>query len=192
VRYLAVTEEELLHLREGLVIIERLNERDSPVLQMYLYGLTNNPSILEAVKNAVSYWADEEIAEQDVTVAEAAVIIPVSSDTLYYLTGSGIMLRNEEVVYSSGGGEGPKSVSLHNQGIKVPASYFSQLALSRDDMWGDDFMKQYGSKAKAAPAPQQVKRNEPAATPPAPVPERKASLNFEEYLERYDSTRTPR
>jgi hypothetical protein len=162
-RYVTVTAEELGHLREGLQVLESLNEYEEQTVEIYFYGLTDNSVLLDAVKEAVAYWAEEEVAEQDVNVTEAVLIFPASADVLYYLTGSGLTLRDGEAVYSSGGGEGPRSVYLKNAirgGFKASAGEFKTMALSRDDMSGEDFLLQYGNKTQAAP--QEVGRTEPA------------------------------
>ena len=190
---MTVTAEELSHLREGLQIIESLNEYDDDSrTKIFFYGLTNNPSLLDSVKEAVSYWSDEEVAEQDVAVTEAVLIFEVSSDILYYLTGSGLTVRDGEAVYTGGGAEGPKQVWLKNRGnahgFKAAVGQFSTMALSRDDMSGEDFLLQYGTKT--APVQQEVQRTAPAqevqqqpVTPPTGregvAPAKKSSLGFD-------------
>lgn len=189
-RYVTTTSEELDHLREGLAVLESLNEYEEQVVEIYLYGLTDNPTLLESVKDAVEYWSDEQIAAQDVQVTEAVFIFKVSSDVLYYITGSGLQLRNAEVVYA-GGNEGPQTVSLASKhGVRVAAGQFKTLAISRDEFSGEDFLLQYGQKAQQ-PAPQEVQRTEPAqevakqpveeVTPgrEGVAPVKKSSLNFD-------------
>jgi hypothetical protein len=189
-RYVTTTGEELDHLREGLAVLESLNEYEEQVVEIYLYGLTDNPTLLEAVKDAVEYWSDETIAAQDVQVTEAVFMFKISSDFLYYITGSGLQLREAEIVYS-GGNEGPQSVWLKSKhGVRVAAGQFKTLALSRDEFSGEDFLMQYGQKTQQ-PAPQEVQRTEPtqevATQPVEPVtpgregvaPAKKSSLNFD-------------
>ena len=165
-RYVTITAEELGHLREGLQIIESLNEYDNEDREkIFFYGLTTNSALLDAVKEAVVYWADEEIAEQDVNVTQAVIIFEVSADILYYLTGSGLTVREGEAVYTDGSAEGPRQVWLKNRnnrnGFKAAAGQFTTMALSRDDMGGEDFIKQYGQAATQT-APQEVQRTAPA------------------------------
>lgn len=167
-RYVTVTPDELDHLREGLKVLEALNEYEEQVVEIYFYGLTDNSVALDGVKEAISYWADEEIDEADIKVTEAVLIFRVSADTLYYLTGSGFPLRDGEAVYTSGDAEGPRTVDLKTNrgqrgGVKVSVGSFKTMALSRDDMSGQDFMMQYGTKQ--APAPQEVQRTEPSQHP---------------------------
>lgn len=187
-RYVTTTKEELDHLREGLSVLESLNEYEEQVVEIYLYGLTDNPTLLEAVKDAVEYWSDEQIAAQDVQVTEAVFIFKVSSDVLYYITGSGLQLRDAEIVYS-GGNEGPQSVWLKSKhGVRVAGGQFKTLALSRDEFSGEDFLMQYGQKTQQ-PAPQEVQRTtpvqetqeQPATTPgrEGVAPVKKSSLNFD-------------
>jgi hypothetical protein len=158
-RYTTLSTEELEHLRDGLNVIESLNEYGEPVIELWLYALTDNQNAIDAVKESISYWSD--IPEEDVNVAEAVILIPCSSDTIGYLTGSGLMLRKEEVIYA-GGAEGPRTVTLHSHGIKVTVRHFKQLAIARDDFGAEEFLKQYGTQTQAA-APQ-VQRTEPSTT----------------------------
>ena len=187
--YVTVTAEELDHLRAGLQILESLNDYDDDRNTIYFYGLTTNSVLLDTVKEAVSYWANEEIAEQDVKVDQAVFIFPLSADILYYLTGSGVKMTSGEAVYS-GGSEGPQEVSLKKSnmgGYKATVGQFATMALSKDEFNGHDFLLKYGTTAQQA-QPQEVKRTEPAqeqtqkpvaAPAAAPAPAKKSSLNFD-------------
>ncbi len=189
-KYVVITSEELGHLREGLQVLDSLNEPGEPMIELWVYGLTDNPNALEAVKQAVVYWMDEEMPEQDVKVSEAVFIIPVSTDTLYYLMGSGLMLgNNDEVAYRSEP-KGPQTISLHS-GVtrtRLTVGHFKAIALARDDYSAEDFLAKYGTKVQAA-APQQVERTEPAQAPavapetPAGAPKASSlKFNTEEWL----------
>jgi hypothetical protein len=170
-----------------LQVLESLNEYAEPVVEIYFYGLTDNPTLLDAVKSAVSWWADEEIDEADVQVTEAVFILPAVADTLYYLTGSGLTIRDAEIVYT-GGREGPQSVwfkgANRHAGVQATAGEFKVMALSRDNFSGEDFLMQYGKAQQAAP--QEVERTAPAqevkqkAVTPGreEVVPKKSSLNF--------------
>lgn len=182
-RYVTVTAEELEHVREGMKVLESLNEYEERAVDVYFYGLTNNQHLLHVVQEAVSAQTEGEVDEADVQVSEAVFIIPVSSDVLYYITGSGLLLKNEEAVYI-GGNEGPQTVRLAVRGqVRVTAGEFTTMALSRDDMSGEDFLMQYGQKTQAS-VPPEVQRTEPAAEQAQkPVgegvaPAKKSSLNF--------------
>lgn len=189
-RYVTVTAEELGHVRDGLKVIETLNEFGEPLVELYFYGLTDNPTALDVVKESISYWSDEEIPEQDVKVSEAVFVIPASVDTLYYLTGSGLKLsKGDEAIYSSGA-EGPRTVSMHPRTLlNVAAGYFKVMALSRDEFSAEDFLLKYGIKARQV-APQVEQRTAPATTPEVPTgregvaPAKRSSLGFnvEEWL----------
>lgn len=187
-RYVTVTAQELGHLREGLQVIESLNEYAEPTVEIYFYGLTDNSSLLDAVKEAVSYYSEEEIDEADVVVTEAVFIFRVSSDVLYYLTGSGLTLRDAEVVYIGGAGEGPRTVSISTKygGVSATVGEFKTMALSRDEFGGEDFLTQYGTSARGAKPQEVVPRTAPAteeakpeATPgrEAVAPQKKSSLS---------------
>jgi hypothetical protein len=113
------------------------------------------------VKDAVSYWAEEEINAADVNVTEAVFVFPLSSDILYYLTGSGLTVRDGDAVYMGGDEEGPQAVSLKTgHEFKVTVGEFSKIALSRDEFTAEDFLIQYGNKTQQA-VPQEVQRTEP-------------------------------
>ncbi len=163
-RFVTTTAEELTHLREGLQVIESLNEPEDRV-EIYFYGLTDNSTLLDAVKDAVEYWSDEQVAAQDVNIAEAVFIFPVSADALYYLTGSGLIIRDGEAVYA-GGDEGPRTVNLKMRndqrgGTRATAGEFKTMALGRDEFSGEDFLLQYGKKTQQPP-PEEVERTESA------------------------------
>lgn len=211
-KYTTITEEQLTHLLDGLKIIETLNEYDEPAVKLYLFGLSSDPTVLDVVRAAVHYWVDDEegIEESDIKVNEAVVIIPVSSDALYYLTGSGLALADEEVIYTSPG-EGPRDVSLRMGGsgrrVRVTPNNFSHMAVSRDDVWAKDFLIKYGTKSVAQmPKATQPARSEegttkeplPAAPAAAPTPGREnvipmkkqtslEGINIDEFLEGHDA-----
>jgi hypothetical protein len=154
-RFVSVTKDQLEKLREGLEIISHLNEVDAPAVTLCLYGITSDPKVIDAVKEALAGEADLE--ETDIKiVGEVAVSIPLSSDIIYYLTGSGLQLKDEEVAYRKGGGNGVDTTSLMWAGYRprVTLASFSQLALAKDDLWTDKFLQQYGGKTPVAPQTQ--------------------------------------
>jgi hypothetical protein len=169
--YVEVTKDELMALRTGLDIIERVRrENGDEWLELYLYGLTSNTAVLAAVREAVaneSEGLDEEISEENVNVKEVAIAIALGSDPLYYLTGSGLILRDQSFTFNGEGGEGVRESSLRygRSEVHVTIHDFTEMAIADNDMYLDKFLTQHGSKV-LAPKPE-VKRDEEATVPPA-------------------------
>lgn len=171
-RYVEVDAERLSKLHEGLELIESVDREAFRNLDLHIYGITNNPQIVDAAKEAIA--ESEEVAEQDVQLAEVAVAIPLSSDIIYYLAGSGLTLRREDFAYMGSGGEGVRTMSFAfaHYRPKVVLNYFSKLAVASSDAWLDDFLRKEGS-GKPATVTQNVRRTEEATqpgVPPAPTP----------------------
>jgi hypothetical protein len=171
-RYIQVSSERFSEMHETLALIEAVDRDGFYNLDLYIYGLTTNPQILDAAKEAIAEEA--EIAEQDVQLAEVAVAIPLSSDIIYYFAGSGLTLRREDFAYMGGGGEGVRTMSFAfaHYRPKATFSYFSKLALANSSAWLDDFLRKEGS-GKPATVTQNVRRTEEATqpgVPPAPQP----------------------
>lgn len=170
--YIDITAEELHKLREALTLLEQLDLEKISQLDLYVYGLTQDAVVIDAAKEALAeYLSDEtELTEEDIQLSEIAVAIPVSADNLYYLTGSGITLRDEEFTYQGSGGEGIRQAdfSFAHYRPKATIGNFSRLALADSNSWLDRFHKQYGTKAQVQ-IEKKVKRTEEATQPEAPV-----------------------
>jgi hypothetical protein len=152
--FVTVTEDDLEKLRQAMDLLDRLNEPDDRAVDLTFYGLTSNTLIIAAVKEAIADEAD--IDEKEVKIeGEAAVAIPLSSDVLYYLTGSGLQLRTEDVAYSKGGGNGTSEISLSWSGYrpKVTTHDFREMAIARDNWSASTFLEQYGKKHPATTKP---------------------------------------
>jgi hypothetical protein len=173
-RYIEVDAERLSKLHEGIELIESVDREAFRNLDLHVYGITNNPQIIDAAKEAIA--EDSDVAEQDVQLAEVAVAIPLSSDIIYYLTGSGLTLRREEFAYMGSGGEGVRTMSFafSHYRPKVVLNYFSKLAVasSVNDLY--DFLRKEGSN-KPAMVTQNVRRTEEATQPGIPAPEQPAA-----------------
>ena len=169
-RYVEIDAERLPHLHEALELLEMVDRDAMRTLDLHLYGLTSNPQIVDAAKEAIA--ESEDVAEEDVQLAEVAVSIPLSSDMVYYLTGSGLTLRDEDFAYMGGGGEGVRTQSFTFSHYKprVPLSYFSKIALASSDAWLDDFLRKE-SAGKPAEVTQNVRRSEEATQPGVPAPQ---------------------
>jgi hypothetical protein len=166
-RYIDIDQERLSHLHEGLELLEMVDREAIAGLDLCVYGITNNASILDSAKEAIA--DSEEVAEQDVALTEIAVAIPISSDTIYALNGSGIRLSREDFAYMGSGGEGVRTMTFAFAHFKstVTLNSFSKLAIASSDSWLDDFLRKEGSgqQAKVTPA---VHRTEEATVPGAP------------------------
>jgi len=171
-RYIDVNPERLSNLHGALELIESVDREAFRNLDLHIYGITNNPQIVDAAKEAIAESAD--VTEEDVQLSEVAVAIPLSADIIYYLAGSGLNLRREDFAYQGAGGEGIRTMSFAFSHYKpqVTLSYFSKVALASSDAWLDDFLKKEGS-GKPATVTQNVRRTEEATqpgTPPATSP----------------------
>lgn len=167
-RYQDITEEQLLKLHDGLDILEALDLEAVHGLDLFIYGLTQSESLVDAAKESI---ADEaEISENDVQLSEIAVAIPLSSDTIHYLAGSGLKIRREDFAYAGSGGEGIRTSSFTFAHFKPTCSIsdFSQMAIASSDSWLDDFLKQYGNK-QPVQIKQNVRRTEEATQPGVPA-----------------------
>jgi hypothetical protein len=166
-RYIDIDKERLSHLHEGLELLEMVDRDHVAEMDLCLYGITSDPQVLDAAREAI---ADEaELDESDVQLTEVAVAIPISSDTIYALTGSGIRLKNEEFSYLGSGGNGIRSMSFTFAHYKptVNLNAFSKVGLASSSSWVDDFLRKEGNKQPAKITPN-VHRTE-EATQPAPV-----------------------
>lgn len=193
-RYIEVSAEDLDKLHDGLKLLEMVDRDAVSNLDLFVYGLSNNPQIVDAAKEAIA--DSEELAEEDVQLSEVAVAIPMSSDTSYYLAGSGLILRREDFAYMGSGGEGVRTqtFAFSHYHPRVSLSYFTKLALASSDAWLDEFLRKEGSGKPAQITPN-VRRTEeatqpgapaapatPAAAPPAP---RQSSLKLSDLLDTF-------
>lgn len=166
-RYIDVNPERLENLHEALELIESVDREAFRNLDLFIYGITNNPQIIDAAKEAIAENAD--VAEEDVQLSEVAVAIPLSADIIYFLAGSGLKLHREDFAYAGAGGEGIRTMGFAFAHYKptVNLGYFSKLAVASSDAWLDDFLKKEGS-GKPATVSQSVRRTEEATQPAVP------------------------
>jgi hypothetical protein len=172
-RYLDIDEGQALKLREGLELLETLDRDAVKELDLCFYGLSSDPQVLDAAREAIASDSEDEVAEQDVQIGEVAVAIPISSDTIYALTGSGIRLKDEYFAYAGTGGEGTRRGYFFSASYRptVTMHSFSHVALASSDSWVDDFLEKTGGK-NVAPTQikEKVQRSEPATQPGTPTP----------------------
>lgn len=194
-RYIEIDAKRLSNLHDGLDLLEAVDRADGgeafKSLDLHLYGISTDPQVLDAAREAIA--ESEDLAEQDVSVAEIAVAIPLGADTIYALSGSGVRLDREDFAYLGTGGEGVRAMSFVFAHYKprVTLNNFSKLAIASSDSWIDDFLKKHGS-GKAAQIAPAVHRDQEATEPeapaqqvPAPMPPKQTSLNLAALLDAY-------
>jgi hypothetical protein len=167
-RYQDIDEDRLSKLYDGLDVLESIALDAVHDLDLFLYGLTQSESIIDAAKEAIA--DDADLDESDVQLSEVAVAIPISGDSIRALMGSGFRARQEDFAYMGTEGEGirAKSFVLSHYKPVLAVSEFSQMALAQSDAWLDDFLKQYGNK-QPAEIKQNVRRTEEATQPGVPA-----------------------
>ena len=184
--YIDIAAEDLHKLKDGLEIIGKLfHSSGDEMPSLYLYGLTSDPGVLDAAKEAIAAYGDEELGEEDIQLTEVVVEVGLSEDVLYYLLGSGVKLgRGDEFAYTGSAGEGIREIgwqwTRHQPTITVGS--LTKMALGSDSGWGDKFLQQYGSKN---PMQVKVQRTTPAtglsepkpAAPPAPGVPKQTSVH---------------
>lgn len=166
--YVTLDKERLMRVHEGLELLEQVDRDHIHDMNLCIFGLTNDPQILDAAREAI---ADEsELEESDVQVAEVVVAIRISSDTIYALTGSGIKFKSEEFVYMGDSGKGARSLSFTFAHYKptVNINAFSKLGLASSSGYIDEFLLKEGSKQPAKITPN-VHRTEEATQPGTPA-----------------------
>jgi len=150
-RYFTIDEKGLASLMRGLELIERLDAEKVSELRLHLYGMTSEQGVIYEAKaylmDNLDEYMDEDgqttLEEDDISLPEVAIAIPLSADTIYALTGSGIDMHRMEFAYLSGGGEGVKTGTFYNESAKrtrVTMGSLSRMALASDDIWLRDFL----------------------------------------------------
>lgn len=170
-RYQEVTKQELATLRPALSLIERVVPSLS-LPDLYLYGLTSYKAALMDAREALVSQFDEELEDAErravTEPSQIAVCIPLSSDILYYLIGSGLKLTDETFAYQTDK-DGVRTRSFEGQSgvpTRITDDAFTAMALSDSDSWVDDFLAEYGTKQEAAPSGSLPESEVPKAPPP--------------------------
>src|SRR5208282_851604 len=171
-RYLDISEDQALKLREGLELLETLDRDAVRGLDLCLYGLSSDTQVLDAAREAIASDSEDEVAEEDVQIGEVAVAIPISSDTIYALTGSGIKLKDEYFAYAGAGGEGTRRGYFFSANYRptVTMHSFSHTALASSDSWIYDYLEKTGGKnVSPTEIKKKVQRTEEATQPGVPT-----------------------
>lgn len=176
--YFEVGKKELVALMDGLTLIERLARDEVNEMALYLYGVTSDPIILAEAKESImdsaeEYWDEEgntTLAEEDISLPEIAIAMPLSADALYALLGSGLDNTNLTFAYNTGGGEGARtsyfSASYRGR-VRITLQRLGKMALAKEDFNLRDFLAKNGSGQPMA-IQKKTQRTEPAVAP-APV-----------------------
>ncbi len=178
-RYTTVTKQVLSSFGPTLGVLERINDES---LDIFLYGLSRDPGLLAKAEDALEYFMDGEGVEVP-KLTEVAVCIPLGEDILYYLEGSGLILRDEEFAYLSGS-DAVRTNTLRFSGLqaRVAVDAFTEMAIATSDSWIDDFLTKHGT---AVPEQEEVSRDESATKeekPKASVPPPTPSNPIDNYL----------
>lgn len=184
-RYIEINEERLEKLHDGLELMEMLDRESMRSLDLHIYGVTSNPQIIDAAREAVA--ESEELAEEDVQLSEVAVAIGISADTIYALLGSGIKLTREDFAYMGSGGEGVRTMSFtfaHYKPI-VDMGSFTKIALAFSESWLDDFLRKEGTgtPAQVTPAVHRTQEATQPGVPPAPTIQKQTSEKLSRFLD---------
>jgi hypothetical protein len=163
--YELVTKDDLTGLTTSLELLKRTLQDDMPPL--YLYGLSNNGALLAKAEDVL-----QQMQERDVKLTEVAVAIPLSNDALRLLNGSGLVLRDEEFAYVSGG-DGARMDDLSSSSLNARVSHedFSEIALAGSEIYLDDFLAKHGAAYKQPPAAGKAVKRDSPATERAPKPQ---------------------
>jgi hypothetical protein len=157
--YVNVTESQLISFRDSLSLIDHLDPDKSQTLELFLYGIVSSVGVVDAAKEAIAQTSKQQITETQVQLSQVAVAVPLSSDTLYYLTGSGLKLHREDFVYVSGN-DGPRQGSFSFSHYKPTLSIrdMQGLVLADSNAWLSQFIRQAGTKLST-----KINRNDAAA-----------------------------
>lgn len=167
-RYLEIDEERLMKLYDGLSVLESLNLDTIHEMDLFLYGLTQSETIVDAAREAIA--DDADLSENDVQLSEVAVAIPLGADSIRALAGSGFKARREDFAYMGTGGEGIRTKTFAYSHFKpnLALTEFTTMAIAQSDAWLDEFLKQYGNK-QPVEIKQNVRRTEEATQPGVPA-----------------------
>jgi hypothetical protein len=179
--------DELTKLRDGLDVIRRVVDgEDIAQLDLYLFGIVTDKTILDAAKESLisaeeeglNEIGDSSLVEEDIELQEIAVAIPVySSDAIDILHGSGTTCDELSFVYQTENeGIRTKEFSKTQTKIRIDKLKEQALAKSKEDLYTYLQDKGKGSKMqisrkveRSEEATEQVPATEASATPSEPL-----------------------
>ena len=181
--YYEVDEKRMLILMDGLNMIERLNAEKAAELNLYLYGVVNDPSILGAAKDTImenlqEFWNEDgetTLREEDLALTEIGVSIQLSSDTIYTLfTHHGMEVKGIEFAYVSidEKGEGVRDEHFLDDYLgrrRVTFGLLSHPVLAEESYHLKGYMAKYKSGQPLA-VNKKIEREGPATLPAAEAP----------------------
>lgn len=154
--YVNVSREQIEDLRPVIDLLTQIWGEDLDENALYLYGMVDDTSPV------IPIMTDET----DSTVSAGVVAIPLNTDALYYLTGSGYVLKREQFLYASDNELRTANFGDADQEAIVTLSSFTRLALSNSDAWMDRYFKLENPEAISSPSPHgEVDRTEKATDP---------------------------
>ena len=149
--YVNVSRQQIEDLRPAIDLLMQIWGEDLDKNSLFLYGMVEDSSpVLASMDDVVGG-----------KVSSGVVAIPLDSDALYFLTGSGYALKKESFLYASGGELRTANFSEVDQEPVVTLSSFSKLALSSSNAWMDRYFKLENPEDLSS-AHGEVDRTEPA------------------------------
>jgi hypothetical protein len=162
-------------------MVERLNPEGVANLDIHLYGITSDPTVLGAAKETIidnleEYYdenGDVTLGEDEVSLSEVALAIPISSDVIWGITGRhGIDLTRLDFAYEGRGGEGIRESSFMSTTYRrgtVALSSLRDLVLADGSYHIKEYLMKY-KKGQPMVINKKVQRQGPAASTPMPAP----------------------
>lgn len=148
-RFVGISNEDLNDLHRSMELFEQLYG-DSEFFNPYLFVIVNQGPLLVLAKDAIQEGGVYEEGQEADQPSAIAVAIPLGSDALHYLTGSGLYVGDakEEFAYAAGNGEGVRTGNFTYAGgrERLHLNQILALALAEDDTYLDEFLQSHGPK----------------------------------------------
>jgi hypothetical protein len=157
-RYYSCSKEDLDSLQPALNILSKIY--DSETFFPYLYAVVKQGEVLQSAAAKIQDWAGEE--EHVEAPTAIAVGIPLSSDTLHFLLGSGLYLEDEEFAYLTPG-EGSRLANLDSR-ARLYLNQIESMAISEDATWLGEFLESHSPAPTVVPEKPEVKRTKTIET----------------------------
>jgi hypothetical protein len=166
-------------LRDGLDVLDRVVSSIDG-LDIWLYGVVTNPTILAVSKGAIIQYDEASFDEFDnptldeshVEVSEIGVYIRVSPDVLDMLMGSGYPIADLPFVYQEGEGEGVRTLFFSDSesvgsSDKIRISDLNEVSVAQSESYIDMYFMEKSKKLKVK-INRNVNRTEEATEHPHP------------------------
>lgn len=130
--YINVSAQQVEDLRPAVDLFVQLWGEDLDKGAIYLYGMVDESSpIIPSM----------EASAGTKNISYGVVAIPVNSDTLYFLTGSGYSMKHEDFVYVDNSETRTANFADSQSETVVTLSSFTKLAISSSNTFMDRFLK---------------------------------------------------